>query len=217
MQEHYGKRSKAKLFITQFLMPHPAELLTYFVVSLLALLIASNQTLLVILSGDSPVSDIAVTDVFGQQLNYLVQIFDIPILGRIVLFIFWLAIGSIVYMFVWLFQNIAVEVYDNISYAKLKDPQQRIEDEDGWWGTTLSHTIFVGSSIILLLFYVILVTSLFFPAWGQLFQIGLQSFNQLNGMFKLLVAVIGTMVTFYIFVLFWKLLFRLRSYVFNSF
>lgn len=215
MQEQYRKRSKAKLFITQFLTPHPAELLTYFVVSLLTLLIATSQTLLVILSGSSPVTDIAVTDVFGQQLNNLTKLLDIPILGRIVLFIFWLAIGSIVYMFVWLFQNMVVEVYDDITYAKLKDPKQRIEDEDGWWGTSLSHAIFVGSSIILLLFYVILVTNLFFPAWSQLFQIGLQSFDQLNGIFKLGVAVIGTMITFYIFVLFWKLLFRIRNYMFN--
>jgi hypothetical protein len=211
------KRKRLKLFITQFLLPQPLEIPVYFFVSLLLLLIASNQTLLVILSDGSPVTDIPLTDVFGQRLDYLGELLQVPILGRIVLFLFWLAIGSVVYMLVWLFQNLAVEVYDDLAFAKLKKPIEHNDEEGGWWGTTLAHAIFIGSAVIVLLFYLLIAVNLLFPAWIQLFQIGLQSISQLNSIVKLMVAVLGTMVSLYILALFWRLFFRLRSYLYNSF
>lgn len=213
------KRKKLKLFFTQFLLPQPLEIPVYFFISLLLLLIASNQTLLVILADGSPVTDLALTDVFGQRLDYLGELLQVPILGRIVLFLFWLAIGSVVYMLVWLFQNLAVEVYDDLTFAKLKTPQHKSDDEEegGWWGTTLAHAIFIGSAVIVLLFYVLIAVNLLFPAWIQLFQIGLQSISQLNSILKLLIAIVGTMISLYILALFWRLLFRLKSYIYNSF
>jgi hypothetical protein len=211
------KRKKLKLFITQFLLPQPLEIPVYFFISLLLLLIASNQTLLVVLSDGSPVTDVALTDVFGQRLDYLGELLQVPILGRIVLFLFWLAIGSIVYMLVWLFQNLAVEVYDDLTLAKLKNPKDQEQSDGGWWGTTLAHAIFVGSSIIVLLFYLLISVNLLFPAWVQLFQIGIQSLSQLNSILKVVIAIIGTMVSIYVLTLFWRLFFRLRSYLYNSF
>lgn len=213
------KRKKLKLFFTQFLLPQPLEIPVYFFVSLLLLLIASNQTLLVILADGSPVTDLALTDVFGQRLDYLGELLQVPILGRIVLFLFWLAIGSVVYMLVWLFQNLAVEVYDDLAFAKLKTPRHKSTDDEegGWWGTTLAHALFIGSAVIVLLFYVLIAVNLLFPAWIQLFQIGLQSLSQINSLLKLLIAIVGTMVSLYILTLFWRLLFRLKSYIYNSF
>lgn len=218
MFQQKNTTSKIKIFLTQFLLPQPVELPVYFLISLLILLVASNQTLLVILSDGTPIPNVAITDVFGQRINYVGELLQVPILGRIVLFIFWLAIGSVVYMLVWLFQNVAVEVYDDLAYAKLKQrPVKDEEDDGGWWGTTLSHTIFVGSSVILFLFYLIVAVNLLFPAWVQLFQIALQSLSELQSVIKLIIAILGTMLTVYIFTLFWRLFFRLRSYIYNSY
>lgn len=225
MDEEVKKRQKLKLFMTQFLLPQPVDLIPYLLVSLLALVVASNQTLLVILSDGTPVTDTALSSVFSERLDSIGELLQVPILGRIVLFLFWLAIGSIVYMVVWLFQNLAVEVYDDIATAKLKDlnPQQVTEEDDveesddSWWGTTLAHTLFVCSSVILFMFFLIIVANLLFPAWVKLFQIALQSLTQVSGILMLVLSVIGTMITAHIFILFWRLFFRLKNYLYNSF
>lgn len=216
MDEEYRKRVKLKLFITQFLLPQPIELLTYLFVSLLLLLVASNQTLLVILSDGSPVPETGISDVFSQRLGYLDELMQTPILGRIILFLFWLAIGSVVYMMVWLFQNIAVEVYDDIATAKLKERGEKVT-EGSWWGTTIAHTIFVGASIVLFIFYVLVAVNLLMPAWVQLFKVGLVTFGESGSFVKLAIAVAGTMFTTYVFLLFWRLFFRLKNYIYNSF
>ena len=96
--QDYSRTSKIKLFITQFLLPSPIELIPYFFASLLVLGVASNRTLLVILADGSPVTPLSVGEVFGQRLEYISSLLAIPILGRVVLFIFWLGIGSVVYM-----------------------------------------------------------------------------------------------------------------------
>jgi len=189
------------------------------------LLIATNQTLLHILSDGTPVVDTGFSDVVARRLNYYAEVTQTPILGRVILFSFWLAIGSFVYMLVWLFQNIAVEVYDDVSRAKLRssgaapveEESEDSEEDNGWWGTTLSHTIFVGSSVMVLLFFVVIVVNFLFPAAVQLFEIGLQTFTELSGITKLLTAIASVMVILYVFVLFWKLFFRLRSYIYHSF
>jgi hypothetical protein len=217
MEQHGRKVSRLRLFLTQFLLPPPIETLSYFFVALLALLIATNQTLLVILSDGSPVPPAGFSDVFGQRLDYLDQLMQIPIIGKIILFMFWLAIGSIVYMLVWLFQNMAVEVYDDLTLAQLKVSDRPQDDGSGWWGTPLSHAIFVGSSIILFLFYLLIAINFLFPAAVQLFQIGLQSLSERSGILKLIASIFTTMMTLYIFVIFWRIFFRIRSYIYNSF
>lgn len=216
MEHNISRSSRFRLFLTQFLLPHPIELIPYFFASLLILLMLSNKTILVILADGSPVTPISVTEVFGQRLNYIPELLAIPILGRIVLFVFWLGIGSFVYMLVWLFQNLAVEVYDDLAKSKIKDIED-VESNDGWWGTKLSHTIFICSSILLLLFYGIVAINFLLPIWTQLFQIGLETINEARGVLKLIFALIGTMVTLHIFVLFWKLFIHLKRYIYNNY
>lgn len=226
MDNEIRKRTQLRLFVTQFLLPHPMELLVYLFVTLLILLIATNQTLLVILSNGSPVPEAGFSEVFSQRIQHFELLLQVPILGRIILFLFWLAIGSIVYMFVWLLQNLAIEVYDDIALARLKDPRERqalsqeIQEEsreEGWWGTTLAHTIFLGSGIILFLFFLVIAVNGLMPMWVQLFQIGLQALSESASIAKFSLAILGTMVTIHIIVLFWKLFFRLKGYVYNSF
>lgn len=210
------KRTKAKILLLRFFVPTPGELVPNLFISLLLLLIASYRVILVLLSNGTPITELSFGDVYGQRLDYVNNILQIPLLGRVVLFLFWLAIGSIVYMLVWLFQNFAVEVYDDLTLTQ-EEKQEHEAEEEGWWGTTLAHTIFIGCSSLLFLFYVVFVTSVFFPAWTQLFQVGLQSFTEFGGMFKMFIALAGMMLTIHIFILFWRLFVRVRDYIFNSF
>lgn len=222
MEDEIKKRQKIKLFVTQFLLPQPLDLISYFFISLLALVVGSNRTLLTILSGDAPVTEMGLNGVFSERLNSANIILGDPILGRIVLFLFWLAIGSVVYMAVWIIQNLAVEVYDDITTAKLRTLGKPVPAKDegaeaeSWWGTTLAHTLFIGSSVILFMFFLVVVANVLYPAWLQLFEIGLQSIMELSGILKLIFSIIGTMITVHIFVLFWKLFFRLKGYLYNA-
>lgn len=218
--QDYSRTSKIKLFITQFLLPSPIELIPYFFASLFVLGVASNRTLLVILADGSPVTPLSVGEVFGQRLEYISSLLAIPILGRVVLFIFWLGIGSVVYMGIWVFQNMAIEVYDDVVTAKLKKSPAQQKDEgdtEGWWGTTLSHTLFFCSSILLFLFYTLFALNILIPAWSTLFQLGLQSLSEVGSIFKLLIAIFGTIVTLHIFILFYKLFMRLKNFIFNNY
>lgn len=211
------KRTKARILLIRFFVPQPEELLPNFFVSLLLLLIASNRVVLVLLSGGSPITDVTLGDVYGQRIDHAVEVLQVPFLGRIVLFLFWLAVGSIVYVLVWLFQNFAVEVYDDLSQANIKTPHKDRDEDEGWWGTTLSHTIFLGCSAILFLFYVIIVVNLLFPSWAQLFESGLQAFNTSEGVIEMVLALLGTMFTVHVFVLFWRVFSRFKSYIYNAF
>ncbi len=222
MEHTVSNTAKWKLFLTQFLLPQPIDLITYFFGSLLILFIGSRQTLLVILSDGSPITDVGVSEVYTQRLNYLGELMQTPILGRAILFLFWLAIGSVVYMMVWLFQNLAVEVYEDVERVKHPGAVEVADDAESesqgnWWGTSLSHAIFVCSSVILLLFYVLIAVNFIFPAAVQLFSIGLLTYKYLDGVIRMGLAILLTMFMIYIFTLFWRLFFRLRSYIYNSF
>jgi len=211
------KRTKARVLLVKFFVPTPVELLPNLIVSLLILFVASYRALLVLLSNGTPITNVSFGEIYGQRLDYINEVLSTPLLGRVVLFGFWLGVGSIVYMLVWLFQNFAVEVYDDITLAKLKNPEAEQEDEEGWWGTTLAHTIFVGSSAILFLFYVLLVVNIFFPAFAQIFQVGLQNIAELGGWLQMVVGLLGTMLIIHIFVLFTKLFTRVKAYLYNTY
>ncbi len=216
MENSSSRGSQYRLLLTQFLLPSPIELIPYFFTSLLILLATSNKTLLVILADGSPVTPISVSEVAGQRFDYISELLAVPILGRIVLFLFWLGIGSVVYMLVWLFQNMAVEIYDNVAKPTDEDGEAA-KPTEGWWGTTLSHTIFICSGILLLLFYTVVSINFLVPAWTLLFQIGLQTINELAGILKLMIAILGTMLTIHFFVLFWKFFIRAKNYIYNNF
>ena len=211
------KRTKVRILLFKFFVPSPGELIPNFLVSLLILLIASYRAILVLLADGTPITNVSFGDIYGQRLDYIDEVMQVPLLGRIVLFGFWLAVGSIVYMLVWLFQNFAIEVYDDLTLAKLKDTDQRHNEDEGWWGTTLSHTIFVGCSAIIFLFFVLLVVNVFFPAFALVFQAGLQSITELGAWTKIAVGLLGMMFMIHIFMLFGKLFVRIRSYIYNAY
>lgn len=205
-----------KQVFTKFIMPTPMELVPYLVISLFILLINSRHAFLVILADGSPVTPVSVTEVFGQRLDYASNILSVPILGRIVLFLIWLALGSVVYMFVWMFQNMAVDVYDDMATPKLKN-RQEVEAEDGWWGSAFARAIFIGTSILFFMFFTAITLNIFLPAFIQLFQIGLLEFGQTSGKLKLIFSILLTIINLHCFILFWRLFIRTKSYLYNSF
>lgn len=210
MEPTYTKSFKYKLLLIQFFLPNPIELIPYFVISLLVLLVMSNKTLLTILSGSSPVTPISVADVFGERMDSISIILATPILGRVVLFAFWLGVGSIAYMLVWLFQNIAIEVYEDVSLSKVKG-QRRDKAADGWWGSSLSRAIFIFSGALVMIFYIFAMINILLPAWSKLFQMGLQDFSHFYGILQIMIAIIGTFTTLHILILFWKVYTRVKK------
>lgn len=214
--QQLSSSDKLKLLLTRFFLPHPIDLVPYALISLLILLIGSNRVLLEILADGTPITPLPVGEVFGQRLDHMTALLGIPILGRIVLFMFWLGIGSVVYVAVWLFQNLAIEVYDNLSTTKFKEPASD-DSEDGWWGTSLAHTIFICSSALLFLLYMVIVVNFLYPAWLQLFEMGLQTISEAASFVKTIIALLGTMITLHILVLFWKIFIRVRNLIYNNF
>lgn len=208
--------SRLKIVLTKFILPTPMELLPYFIISLFILLINSRYIFLVTLANGSPVTPVSVTEVFGQRLDFISQILEIPFFGRIVLFLVWLAVGSVVYMFVWMFQNMAVDVYDDIATPKLKN-RREVEAEDSWWGSALARTIFIGTSILFFMFFIALTLNIFLPLLIQLFQVSLQDVGLLSGKIKLFISILLTMINLHCFTLFWRLYSRTKSYLYNSF
>lgn len=216
MDKNSPTTTSFRVMLTKFVMPTPLELFPYLIVSLFVLLVSSRNVLLVILADGSPVTSVSISEVFGQRLSYVSQVLAIPIVGRIVLFLVWLAIGSVVYMFVWMFQNMAVDVYDDMAIPKLKN-RQEIEADDSWWGSALSRTIFIGTSILFFIFFTALTLNLFLPALVQLFQISLQDIDQIVGKIKLIISILLTIANIHCFTLFWRLFIRTKSYIYNSF
>lgn len=197
--------------LARFFLPSSFELIPYFFGSLLILTLLSSRALLVILSGSSPLVAVSVRDILGEHWVVLSEILATPLLGRLVLFIFWLGVGSVVYVFVWFLQNITFEVYSAGLEIKLKHLDDK-ELSQGWWNSRLAYFMFFGSGILILLIYAILLLNIIFPLWAKVFQAGLLnvSMGQISGVLKFIISIIGTALFVHLLVLLVRIFVRAR-------
>lgn len=148
------------------LLPSPVQLLLYWLIGFLLLLITNAQTLFDYFGGEALQKLGGVTYLSTERDYYLDNLFGVPILGTIAVLLFWGSIGCAVYCLVWFLSNSAVEAKKYNEAANYVKPKGYTAEK--FWETNISHILLLLNSAVMMFVVLAVALSIFVPATGPL-------------------------------------------------
>lgn len=174
------------------LLPSIPQVLLYWFVGLLFLLLYSYQTILKLLGGEALEKIGGINYLTEGRDYYLDNIFGLPILGTIAVVLFWASIGCSLYCLVWFLSNSAKEAKKyNEAAGYVKPTGYKAAN---FWGTNLSEIILLLTSIVMLFVLTIAVFGAFLPASDSLLLVLLNNESWQQTLYAVLILLGGWFV-----------------------
>lgn len=179
--------------LRQILIPDRFQIVTSLVFSTIVLIllhrqIVWNKVLNILVVGDRQEIDTALDVTVWSQLDRLNQS---EVLYYVVIGLFWLGVGLLAYLVLWVLSNLIIELYNKVLYEAYYWNHRRALSGL----KILSRRILIAIAIISIL----IVTSVYgLPLWSYLFvQIFLESLTVWNGL-ALLLSIVGGAFNLYV-------------------
>jgi hypothetical protein len=165
-----------------FLVPSWSQLILYLLISLLLLIIFNlgrfwDYLNLVILAPGEGVDSL-----LAEHASSLHRIFSVASQSIILQVIFWIGIGSLVYILIWFIRNVVINILNDVVAASYIHPPSF--NRFSYWESVIARKVFFGISLAVLMFYL-------FAGWrlvGSLADLAateVSKFADLHSMLKL--------------------------------
>lgn len=178
-------------FFKKAIIPTRAEVLFYSVLSVL-LLVAANLSHLV--GSAAGVQSLQIGDVFQRQLNNLPHANQV--LGRLSLALFWLALGALFYIGLWLVVNTFISAHNEKVFKSGYTHPALARGTDR--GSTIMRWLFRLAVLLVGLFYVDRALHFLVPVAFNLFELMLKQWPTARALIAGGMAVIGLALTLYL-------------------
>ena len=139
----------------------------------------------------SDTANIAVADQFSRFSDFTNGLFH----GRLAPMLFWACIGMITYMIVWLIQNAAANVSNDLEAEKFNHPIGF--DRQRYWHSIASHKIFLVFSGLIAGVFLYLCVANFFPLTAKVFYASIYDWHWATSPFRLVADICLTVVFIY--------------------
>jgi len=138
--------------IRDFILPSFSELLLLFLISILIIIVVNAREVWFLFTDSTHISSVAFREAFSSQ-SYFIDSHNVTGgLGSLSIFLFWVFVGSIIYMAIWATQHFYRRAKDDIQDVNDTMPA---ESRYRYWQTKLAqHIYFVGNMIVFTIYTV---------------------------------------------------------------
>ena len=190
-----SSEQKRRRSTRNFFMPSRVEIQLYFLLSLFLLLLANSNALLTYfttkLTGSYQPVGVEIGNGFSAMVNYLDQKSGYRAAG----FIFWLAVGLVVYLFFWVSTNLFTNLRNDFIAEDYRHPPS-FNSKNYWQAVMRLKAALVLSVIWLIVF--LMLTAKELPRISDWFYQGLTHQPFINGLPKLVLALVVACFLFYV-------------------
>lgn len=200
-----GYNYRNKNTALSFFIPSLLTVLLYGVITVVLIMVLNFGDLRDFITGDGlERQSAALSSVFQGRLTEVNKVFDAPGFGRAALFLFWLSVGSVLYMIAWSIKNLVSKLHGDMQVANYIKP--RAFKEVGYWNSIIAGNIFFVAAV--LVFFVVLVALLLLviPFVSESFLAGLYALPSVDTFVKWLVGFGVMALSLHVFFLVWRAL-----------
>jgi hypothetical protein len=170
------------------LIPSPTQLVLYFLVSLLVLTLFNLRRLWDYLNSVI-LANGGVGSLVSDQSTVLGRFFDSFSHSIILQVVFWVCIGSLIYVLIWFGRNLVINVLNDVVADNYVHPPTYSRFH--YWESVIFRKVFFGFTIVVMLFY-------FFAGWRLIASLSDQAYkliSQFDAQHSLLLLAGITLVT----------------------
>lgn len=168
----YSSRTASDL--KSLLTPTVPQLLLNLVLAALILLVLNSRAILhYFTKGIDENSKVELGDLISSRLPAVYDLFESLTQGRFVQFVFWLFIGCITYIFIWLLGNFITNIRNDIVADEYVHPQSY--NRAGYWGSVVARKMLFVCTLFVLSAYVYVGAKLIILLAGLCYQSAIES------------------------------------------
>lgn len=153
MADIHSYNSRASLTLKQLLLPTPAQLFLNLVIAIIILSLLNIRAIWQFFTtGVSADSTVDLGSLISNNFPWLTEGIEKLTRGRTIQVLFWLFVGCIVYMLIWIVGNFLTNIRNDIVADEYVHPQQY--SRAGYWSSVLARKIFFVCIFIVLISYI---------------------------------------------------------------
>ena len=203
MQEKQKESYNSRLAqsVKTFFPPSWLEILIY---SLVACLLLGLLNYRVFLGGVGINSGFSGTTLDGYLRDKLTGASDVIsrlLQGRIASILFWAFLGSLIYMMIWVVQNLVINIENDVQAGKFVGLQAQTDRRRAYWHSVISSKVFFICSLLVLIIYGIALVNFFLPLASKSFGLAFSASTFPKNIISIAVSLIATAVFLYLLVL----------------
>lgn len=141
-------------------------------------------------------SQVQLGNLISERLPFITETLDRLAHSRLGQILFWLFLGCVVYLFIWLIGNFVTNIRNDIVADEYLHPKSY--NRAGYWGSVLAHKVMFICTVIILLAYIFAGSKLIILLGGLCYQ-ALLDFYWLRSSVTLLGALLVSAVVLQIF------------------
>lgn len=186
-----------------FFKPGIAEIILYFLISSILLVLINAGGILKALGGDYIGSPEQLHASFTNLSSGFSSSFTGALGGRLGQIILWAFIGALTYIGLWLAKNILNSFENDVISAHYLHPSSY--NRAGYWGSSLAGKLFLAGLILILFGYVFIAVRAILPALGVMAGSAIRHFDWQSSPAYILFALCGMSLVIYIGVILLRL------------
>lgn len=134
-----------------------------------------------------------VGDQVGRFSDFIGNLFE----GRLAPMLFWAFLGVLTYTLIWLFQNTATSVRNDMAAGNYKHPWTFKPQK--YWRSVVSRKIFLVCSLFLMSVFIYLCVVFWLPILARLFYVAIYNWQPLDSVWRIAVATLAVALLIYLF------------------
>jgi len=152
-------------------------------------------------------------DKLGDSTDFLSRLLQ----GRVSSILFWAFLGSIIYMFIWVIQNVIINVENDMQASEFVGVKNETSRKQAYWHTVISSKIFFVCSLLSLIIYFVLFVEFLLPVSSRAFGLAFSSGSFSKSLWGIVLSVFGTAVFLYSLVFGFKTVGRSWRWIIGNF
>ena len=199
------------------LVPSWVEVLLYLLSGSLVLCILNYRVFLNNLGAGSGVSESVLSNYLQGKLTNVSDFASGLLQGRVATMLFWAFIGSIIYMVIWTFQNLVINIENDVRAGEFVGVQNTSAKKHAHWNSVISSKIFFVCSLLVFIIYTLSLAKFLLPLTSKAFSLSITNFTFPQSLFGFSLSIVVTSLLLFLFVLSLKITARAWHWIINNF
>lgn len=191
--------SDKSIHLRKLFVPSAIELAIYILLGVVLLSLFNLKVLWESLSNAAAVPVETANSVVSNQGRLAGQFIDGMFDGRLTTFVFWGFVGCLVYVVIWLIQNVLLNIKNDVVAGDYVQPKS--SEKRGYWSTVIAEKLFLAGLVVIFILFVSLGLKFLAPVFSKLFYVAVYNFRFPVSVFEILTAVALMALVVYLTVL----------------
>ena len=187
--------------VKNFFPPSWLEIVIYFLFSAVILGTLNYKVFTNSLGNNSGVSQTNLNSYLSNKLGESTDFLSRLLQGRVSSILFWAFLGSIIYMLIWVVQNVIINVENDMQAGEFVGLRNQAGRKQAYWHSVVSSKVFFVCTLIALIIYFILFVDFLLPVCSRAFGLAFSSGHFPGNLWSIVLSVVGAAIFLYILML----------------